>query len=37
MTSSNSGLWFTDEMWPDFNEALLYQAIYDYQQRKVRI
>ncbi|WP_336780456.1 isoprenyl transferase [Paenibacillus illinoisensis] len=29
-------LWFTDVMWPDFNEQLLYEAIFDYQQRKVR-
>jgi undecaprenyl diphosphate synthase len=26
-------LWFTDEMWPDFNEELLYTAILDYQNR----
>ncbi|NUU77746.1 isoprenyl transferase [Paenibacillus xylanilyticus] len=29
-------LWFTDVMWPDFNEQLLYAAIHDYQQRKLR-
>ncbi|MNP61567.1 Ditrans,polycis-undecaprenyl-diphosphate synthase [compost metagenome] len=30
-------LWFTDVMWPDFNEQLLYAAIFDYQQRKLRV
>nr|WP_307216610.1 undecaprenyl diphosphate synthase family protein [Paenibacillus tundrae] len=29
-------LWFTDVMWPDFNEQLLYEAMLDYQQRKLR-
>ncbi|WP_440111448.1 isoprenyl transferase [Paenibacillus sp. QZ-Y1] len=29
-------LWFTDVMWPDFNEQLLYESIQDYQQRKQR-
>lgn len=29
-------LWFTDVMWPDFNEQLLYESILDYQQRKQR-
>jgi undecaprenyl diphosphate synthase len=31
-----SELWFTDVMWPDFNEQLLYESILDYQQRKQR-
>ncbi|MGC5773978.1 isoprenyl transferase [Paenibacillus pabuli] len=31
-----SELWFTDVMWPDFNEQLLYESIRDYQQRKQR-
>jgi undecaprenyl diphosphate synthase len=25
--------WFTDVLWPDFNEQNLLQAIYTYQQR----
>lgn len=33
---SYAELWFTDKMWPDFNEEDLYHAIYDYQQRKRR-
>ncbi|AZN41032.1 hypothetical protein EJC50_16180 [Paenibacillus albus] len=32
--SADTELWFTDEMWPDFNEELLYTAIIDYQSRK---
>lgn len=31
--SAQSELWFTDEMWPSFNEFLFYKAIYDYQCR----
>jgi undecaprenyl diphosphate synthase len=34
--SAQSELWFTDEMWPSFNEYLYYQALYEYQQRKMR-
>ncbi|CAG7597211.1 Ditrans,polycis-undecaprenyl-diphosphate synthase ((2E,6E)-farnesyl-diphosphate specific) [Paenibacillus solanacearum] len=34
--SAQAELWFTDEMWPSFNEALFYQALYEYQCRKVR-
>lgn len=34
--SAQAELWFTDEMWPSFTEPLLYQALYDYQQRKRR-
>lgn len=33
---SYAELWFTEKMWPDFNETDLHQAIYDYQQRKRR-
>ena len=35
--SAQSELWFTDEMWPSFNEHLYYQALYEYQQRKLRV
>lgn len=28
--------WFTDVLWPDFNETIFRQAIQDYQQRKRR-
>lgn len=35
-TQENTGLWFTDEMWPDFNEELLYAANLDYQNRMKR-
>ncbi|MEC5422661.1 isoprenyl transferase [Virgibacillus sp. C22-A2] len=28
--------WFTDVLWPDFNEAIYQQALLDYQQRKRR-
>ncbi|WP_169081296.1 polyprenyl diphosphate synthase [Paenibacillus sp. PL91] len=34
--SAHTELWFTDEMWPDFNELLLYQSILDFQIRKKR-
>ncbi|WP_236013331.1 isoprenyl transferase [Paenibacillus glycanilyticus] len=34
--SAYSELWFTNEMWPDFNEELLYTAILDYQNRMKR-
>lgn len=29
-------LWFTNELWPDFNEELFNQAMIDYQSRKRR-
>ena len=29
-------LYFTDELWPDFNEASLYKALADYQERERR-
>ncbi|BBH19979.1 isoprenyl transferase [Paenibacillus baekrokdamisoli] len=32
--SAMSELWFTDEMWPSFNEYLFYKAIYEFQCRK---
>jgi undecaprenyl diphosphate synthase len=32
---ANSELWFTDEMWPSFNEYLFYKAIYEFQCRKL--
>ena len=28
--------WFTDVLWPDFNEDVFKQALYDYKQRKRR-
>jgi len=28
--------WFTDELWPDFNEALFEEALLDYEKRKRR-
>ncbi len=31
-----SELYFTDELWPDFNEESLYKAIVDYQNRERR-
>lgn len=31
-----SEFWFTDVMWPDFSEEVLYEALQDYQQRKRR-
>lgn len=31
-----SELYFTDELWPDFNEELLYKAIVDFQGRERR-
>lgn len=31
-----SELWFTNELWPDFNEEIFTQALLDYQQRKRR-
>ncbi len=31
-----SELYFTDELWPDFNEESLYKAIVDFQQRERR-
>jgi len=34
--SAHTELWFTDEMWPDFNEEHLYASILDYQSRKKR-
>jgi undecaprenyl diphosphate synthase len=33
---ANTELWFTDVMWPDFNEEIFYQSILDYQKRKER-
>jgi undecaprenyl diphosphate synthase len=30
-------LWFTKEMWPSFNKPLLYQALYDYQSRRMKV
>lgn len=32
--SAYSELYFSDKYWPDFSEEDLYNAIYDYQQRK---
>lgn len=29
-------LWFTDVLWPDFDEQLFVQALHDYQKRKRR-
>ncbi|SER07225.1 undecaprenyl diphosphate synthase [Gracilibacillus ureilyticus] len=34
--SAYSELWFTDTLWPDFNEDEFEQAINDYQKRKRR-
>lgn len=34
--SAYSELYFTDTLWPDFDQAALRDAIYDYQQRKRR-
>jgi undecaprenyl diphosphate synthase len=34
--AANAELWFTDEMWPSFNDYLLYKALYDFQKRKER-
>ena len=34
--SAYSELWFTDVLWPDFNEEVFKQALLDYQQRKRR-
>ncbi|CAG7618098.1 polyprenyl diphosphate synthase [Paenibacillus allorhizosphaerae] len=34
--SAQAGPWYTDEMWPSFNEYLYYQALHAYQCRKVR-
>lgn len=31
-----SEFWFTDVLWPDFNEDIFQKALYDYQQRKRR-
>ncbi|MDU1890149.1 MAG: isoprenyl transferase [Dysgonomonas sp.] len=31
-----SEFYFTDELWPDFNEESLYKAIYEYQNRERR-
>lgn len=31
-----SEFWFTDVLWPDFNEEIFQKALYDYQQRKRR-
>lgn len=28
--------WFTDVLWPDFNEKIFYEALHDYKQRKRR-
>ncbi|WP_339227738.1 isoprenyl transferase [Oceanobacillus sp. FSL K6-2867] len=28
--------WFTDALWPDFNETTFFNALYEYQQRKRR-
>ncbi|GAA3400323.1 polyprenyl diphosphate synthase [Paenibacillus hodogayensis] len=35
--SAHAELWFTSEMWPSFNEYLLYKAIHEYQCRKRRV
>jgi undecaprenyl diphosphate synthase len=32
--SAYTELWFTDAMWPDFNEKLFYASILEYQRRK---
>lgn len=32
--SAYSELWFTDVLWPDFSKLDLFQAIFDFQQRK---
>lgn len=34
--SAYTELWFTDVLWPDFDEQLFVQALYDYQKRKRR-
>lgn|SRR5699024_3139436 len=34
--SAYSELWFTDVLWPDFDEKVFKQALLDYQQRKRR-
>lgn len=34
--SAQSELWFTDTLWPDFNQHLLITAIEDYRERKAR-
>src|SRR5690625_101075 len=31
-----SEFWFTDVLWPDFNEEIFQKALHDYQQRKRR-
>ncbi|WP_188454357.1 isoprenyl transferase [Virgibacillus oceani] len=31
-----SEFWFTDVLWPDFNEEIFHKALQDYQQRKRR-
>ncbi|MEW9676681.1 isoprenyl transferase [Lentibacillus sp. L22] len=31
-----SEFWFTDVLWPDFNEEIFRKALHDYQQRKRR-
>lgn len=31
-----SEFWFTDVLWPDFNEKIFGEALHDYQQRKRR-
>ncbi|MGY0691591.1 isoprenyl transferase [Virgibacillus sp. FSP13] len=31
-----SEFWFTDVLWPDFNEEIFREALHDYQQRKRR-
>lgn len=34
--SAYSELYFTDELWPDFNQESLYKAVVDYQSRERR-
>ena len=34
--SAYTEFWFTDTLWPDFNEKVFYQALCDYQSRKRR-
>jgi undecaprenyl diphosphate synthase len=35
--AEKSELWFTDTFFPDFDKSLLFQAILDYQKRKVAL
>jgi undecaprenyl diphosphate synthase len=34
--SAYTEFWFTDVLWPDFNEELFKEALFDYQKRKRR-